>query len=439
VLSDSGCVRHVKWLVLVAALALPAAAQEAAKGQVSAGDTAWVLCSAALVLFMTPGLALFYAGMVRRKNVLGTMLHSFIAMALISVLWVVIGFSLSFAEGGPFLGGLKYMGCCDAGFAGAAWPDTHIPGMALMIYQAMFAIITPALISGAVAERMKFGAYVLFIGLWSLLVYCPIAHWVWGPDGWLNKMHALDFAGGNVVHVSSGFSALVACIMLGARHKDAEDIPAPHNLTMTVLGAGILWFGWFGFNAGSALGANTLACYAFTNTNTAAATAMMAWMLIEYMRHGRCTALGGASGLVAGLVGITPAAGFVTPMASIAIGAIVGVLCCYAVELKNHYGYDDALDVVGVHGVGGATGAFLTGVFAWKMINPDGGQDGLLHGNPGQVGIQLLSTVVTVIYAMVVTFIILKVVGAVTPLKLNAEEESDGMDLVLHDEVGYRL
>jgi len=303
----------------------------------------------------------------------------------------------------------------------------------------MFAIITPALISGAIAERMRFGAYVLFITLWSLLVYCPVAHWVWGPDGWLNKMHALDFAGGNVVHVSSGFSALVACIMLGKRRQDEQDVPAPHNLTMTLLGTGLLWFGWFGFNAGSALAANGVACYAFVNTNTAAATAMLTWMAIEWVRHGRPTALGGASGAVAGLVGITPAAGFVHPMSAIGIGLIVAIVCFTFVELKAKFGYDDSLDVFGVHGIGGATGAFLTGVFAMKMINPDGGQDGLIAGNPHQVVVQVVSTVATIVYACTVTFIIIKVVGALTPLTLNQEEQSDGMDLVLHDEVGYRL
>ena len=270
------------WL-LTALIAFPALAQAtgtAAPAQADTGDTAWVLASAALVLFMTPGLALFYAGMVRRKNVLGTLLHSFIAMALLSVIWVVVGFSLAFAEGSSFLGGMKFVGM--ANMSDAVWPNTTIPPLAFMIYQAMFAVITPALISGAVAERMRFGAYVAFIGLWSLLVYCPVAHWVWGADGFLLKMGALDFAGGNVVHVSSGVSALVACLVLGARSKDTEDIPAPHNLTMTVLGAGILWFGWFGFNAGSALGANNIAATAFVNTNTAGATALLVWSLVEY-------------------------------------------------------------------------------------------------------------------------------------------------------------
>ncbi|MBI5831183.1 MAG: ammonium transporter [Armatimonadetes bacterium] len=425
------------WLTALSALpALAQAPGAAAPAQPNTGDTAWVLASAALVLFMTPGLALFYAGMVRRKNVLGTLLHSFIAMALMSVLWVVIGFSLAFAEGSPFVGGLKYLGM--GNMADPVWTGTSIPPMAFMIYQAMFAVITPALISGAVAERMRFGAYVLFIGLWSLLVYCPVAHWVWGADGFLLKMGALDFAGGNVVHVSSGVSALVACLVLGARSKDTEDIPAPHNLGMTVLGAGILWFGWFGFNAGSALGANNLAATAFVNTNTAAATAMLMWCLVEYLRHGRATVLGGVSGAVAGLVAITPAAGFVTPMAAIAIGALVTLVCFTAIELKGRLGYDDSLDAFGVHGVGGATGAMLTGVFALKAVNA-AGQDGLLAGNAGLLVTQAVSVVVTAVYAAVVTFILLKVIGALTPLKLSAEEQSDGMDMVLHNEVGYRL
>ena len=426
------------WL-LSALIAFPALAQTAgaaAPVKADTGDTAWVLASAALVLFMTPGLALFYAGMVRRKNVLGTLLHSFIAMALLSVIWVVVGFSLAFAEGSSFLGGMKFVGM--ANMTDAVWPNTTIPPLAFMIYQAMFAVITPALISGAVAERMRFGAYVAFIGLWSLLVYCPVAHWVWGADGFLLKMGALDFAGGNVVHVSSGVSALVACLVLGARAKDTEDIPAPHNLGMTVLGAGILWFGWFGFNAGSALGANNLAATAFVNTNTAAATAMLVWCLVDYLRHGRATVLGGVSGAVAGLVAITPAAGFVSPMAAIAIGAIVTLVCFTAIEIKGKLGYDDSLDAFGVHGVGGATGALLTGVFASKLINP-AGNDGLLAGNAALLGTQAVSVVVTVAYAAVMTFILLKVIGAVTKIKMTDEEQSDGMDLVLHNEVGYRM
>jgi len=423
-------------LVALALAAWPAAAQAPATSKIDTGDTAWVLASAAMVLLMTPGLALFYAGMVRRKNVLGTMLHSFVAMALISVLWVVLGFSLSFAEGSPFVGSLKHAGL--AGVGGDAWPATTIPALAFMVYQAMFAVITPALISGAVAERMRFGAYLAFIGLWSLLVYCPVAHWVWGSDGFLLKMQALDFAGGNVVHVSSGFSALVACLLLGARRKDTEDIPAPHNLTMTVLGGGMLWFGWFGFNAGSALAANGLAAYAFVNTNTAAAAAMLVWLVLETLRHGRPTALGGVSGAVAGLVAITPGAGFVTPMAALAFGAVVAVVCFTAIELKGRLGYDDSLDAFGVHGVGGATGALLTGVFATKAVNP-AGQDGLLAGHAAQLGVQAVSVAVTVVYAAVVTWVLLKVIGAVMPLRLTAEEESDGMDLVLHDEVGYRI
>jgi Amt family ammonium transporter len=415
----------------------PAIAAAAPPGShVDTGDTAWVLASAALVLFMTPGLALFYAGMVRRKNVLGTMLHSFVAMALVTVLWMLFGYSLAFGDGGAFIGGLQHLGLAGVGAAPNALAPT-VPALAFMVYQCMFAVITPALISGAVAERMRFRAYLWFIGLWMTVIYLPLVHWMWG-GGWMSQMKALDFAGGAVVHVSSGFSALVACLVLGVRRDDTEDIAAPHNLPLTVLGAGILWFGWFGFNAGSALGANSVACYAFVNTNASAAAGMLAWMLMEQLRHGRPTALGSVSGAVAGLATITPAAGYVTPCAALCIGVVAGVVCFGAVELKSKLGYDDSLDVFGVHGIGGVIGMLAAGLLATVAVNP-AASNGLLHGNPGQLGVQALAVLATITYAMAGTFVLLKVIGWFTPLRLAPDEESDGLDLSLHEEIGYRF
>ncbi|MBI5831182.1 MAG: ammonium transporter [Armatimonadetes bacterium] len=421
---------------LVALCAAPALADSATSTSANGADTAWVLACAALVLFMTPGLAMFYGGMVRRKNVLGTLLHSFIAIALISVLWVLGGFSLAFATGSPLIGGLQHVGLL--GMTDAVWPNTTIPPLAFMIYQAMFAVITPALIAGAVAERMRLAAYLGFIALWSLLVYCPVAHWMWAADGWLLKKGALDFAGGNVVHVSSGFSALVACLVLGSRTQDVEDIAAPHNLTMTVLGAGILWFGWFGFNAGSALGANNIAATAFVNTNTAGASALLVWAIVEYMRHGHATVLGAVSGAVAGLAAVTPAAGFVSPLVAMLIGAVVAIVCFAAVELKGRFGYDDSLDAFGVHGIGGVCGMLATGVFALKAINP-AGADGLLAGHADLLLTQIMAVAVVIVYSCAMTYLLLRVIGAMTPLTLTDEEQRDGMDLVLHNEVGYRM
>ncbi len=422
-----------RWGVLgLLAASLPAWAQDGSG--IDSGDTAWVLVSAALVMFMTPGLALFYAGMARRKNVLGTLMQSFVALAVIGILWVTVGYSLAFGEGNAFIGGLGHVGLAGLLSGPSSYAGT-IPALAFMMYQGMFAIITPALISGAVAERMRFGSYVLFIALWSLLVYCPVAHWVWG-GGWLQLRGSLDFAGGNVVHVSSGVSALVLCIMLGRRRPDEQDIPAPHNLPMTVTGAGILWFGWFGFNAGSALGANETAALAFVNTNTSAAAATLGWLLVEWLRHGRPTMLGAASGAVAGLVAITPAAGFVTPMAAIAIGLLGGAVCFTAVELKSKFGYDDALDAFGVHGIGGSWGAIATGIFASAAV---GAKAGLLEGGTGLFVEQILAVLATVTYAAIVTFVLVKVIGAVTPLRLEEERELEGMDLALHDEMGYRM
>lgn len=403
---------------------------------VDKGDTAWVLASAALVMLMTPGLGLFYAGMVRRKNALGTMVQSFIAVGLVGVLWVLVGYSLAFGEGGAFVGGLQHLGL--AGIGSDSVTGT-IPTYAFMIYQGMFAIITPALISGAVAERIRFGPYLVFIGLWSLLVYCPIAHWAWG-GGWMGagKLGALDFAGGTVVHISSGVSALVACLVLGKRRENEEDIPAPHNLTLTVIGAGLLWFGWFGFNAGSALAADGTAALAFVNTNTSAAAATLAWLAVEWLKHGQPTVLGAVSGAVAGLVGVTPAAGFVTPLGALVIGAIAGFACYGAVSLKSKLGYDDSLDAFGVHGVGGTWGALATGLFCTVAAN-SAGAEGLFYGNPAQFGRQALSVLATVLFAAAVTWILLKAIGALTPLRLSEEAEWEGLDLAAHGEVAYRF
>jgi len=414
------------------AMSLPALAQDGSA--IDTGDTAWVLASAALVMFMTPGLALFYAGMARRKNVLGTLMQSFVALAVIGLLWVTVGYSLAFGEGNAFIGGLGHLGLAGV-WMEPVNADSTIPALAFMMYQGMFAIITPALISGAVAERMRFVPYVIFIALWSLIVYCPVAHWVWG-GGWLGARGSLDFAGGNVVHVSSGVSALVLCLLLGKRRHDEQDIPAPHNLPMTVTGAGILWFGWFGFNAGSALAANGTAALAFVNTNTSAAAATLGWLLVEHLRHGRPTMLGAASGAVAGLVAITPAAGFVSPMASIVIGLLGGAICFTAVELKGKFGYDDSLDAFGVHGVGGSWGAIATGIFATAAVAPSAG---LIEGGVKLFGEQIFSVIATAGYAAIMTIILVKIIGALTPLRMEEERELEGMDLALHDEIGYRM
>jgi len=406
-------------------------------GGIDTGDTAWILTSSALVLFMTPGLALFYAGMARTKNVLGTIMHSFFMIALISVQWLVIGYTLSFgSDVGSFVGGLEHLFLNGVGAEPAPLAPT-IPALAFMAFQGMFAIITPALITGAFAERMRFSAYVVFSLLWATLVYDPICHWVWG-GGWLGALNALDFAGGTVVHISSGTGALAAALVLGRRMGWPREPIMPNNLTLTVLGAGILWFGWFGFNGGSALASNGLAASAFVTTHMAAAAATLAWAASEYVQRGKASVLGAASGAVAGLVAITPAAGFVTPPAAIAIGAVGGVLCYMAVNIKFRLGYDDSLDVVGVHGVGGSWGAIATGLFATTAVNP-AGRNGLFYGNPAQLGVQVLATVVTIAYAFVVTWILLKVIDAVIGLRVSQEDEIAGLDLSQHGERGYNF
>jgi len=410
-----------------------------APAKIDTGDTAWILTSAALVLLMTPGLALFYGGMVRAKNVLGTIMHSFIIMAVISVQWVLFGYSLAF---GPtfkgVIGSLSWIGLNGVGLDPNPDYGATIPHQAFMIYQGMFAIITPALITGAIAERMKFKAFLLFTLLWATLVYDPIAHWVWGMGGWIRNLGALDFAGGTVVHISSGISALAAAIMVGKRRGYRTEPMAPHNLPMTITGAAILWFGWFGFNAGSAIAAGKLSTSAFVVTHIATAGAALSWAMAEWIYKGKPTTLGAASGAVAGLVAITPASGFVGPMAALLIGLIAGTLCYSAVLSKNKFGYDDSLDVVGVHGIGGSWGALATGLFATKAIN-DAGNNGLFFGNPGLLGVQALAVVVTWVYAFFVTLIILKILDWTVGLRISDEDEESGLDLSQHSETGYNF
>jgi len=408
---------------------------------INTGDTAWILISTALVMMMTaPGLAFFYGGLVRRKNVLATMMQSFFVLCLISVQWILWGYSLSFGpDVGHFIGNLSWLGLKGVGMAPNPDYAATIPHLLFMVYQMMFAIITPALITGAFAERMKFSTYVVFTLLWATLVYDPVCHWVWGMGGWLRNMGALDFAGGTVVHVSSGISALVCALVLGKRRGYGREPMPPHNLPLTILGAALLWFGWFGFNAGSALGANELAVSAFIATNTAAASAALVWMFIEWKVTGKPTILGGATGAVAGLVAITPAAGFVSPLSSILIGIAVAFVCYAAVAiLKLKLAYDDSLDAFGVHGVGGTLGALLTGLLAQKIIN-SAGNNGLFFGNPAQFVTQLTGVLATMAYSVVVTLVLLKVLDAVMGLRVADEEEVTGLDITQHEESAYTL
>jgi ammonium transporter, Amt family len=411
----------------------------AAEPKIDSGDTAWLLTSTALVLLMTaPGLALFYGGMVRQKNALATIMQSFIIMALISVQWVLWGYSLAFGpDKAGIIGGLEWLGLQGVGLDPGPYSDT-VPHQAYMLFQLMFAIITPALITGTFAERMKFSTFIVFTLLWATLVYDPLAHWVWGKGGWLASMGTLDFAGGTVVHISSGISALAAALVMGKRRGFGHEPMPPHNLPFTVAGAALLWFGWFGFNAGSALSAGALATSAFAVTNTAAASAALAWMFSEWAIRGRPTVLGAASGAVAGLVAITPASGYVGPMASILIGAVAGFLCYNACNLKTKLGYDDSLDVVGVHGVGGTWGAIATGLFATKTINA-AGADGLFYGNPGQLWNQIVGIVAAWVLGFVVTFILLKVLDAVMGLRVTEEDEVAGLDISQHSETAYAI
>lgn len=419
----------------------------------SAGDNAWVLVCSALVLMMTgPGLALFYAGLVRKKNVLATMMQSFVLMAVVTVIWAIYGYSIAFSEGTPFFGSFSYLFLNGVGSSPNTDYAVTIPQQTFMLFQLMFAIITPALITGAFAERMKFSAMLVFTVLWSTVVYFPMAHMVWGKGGFLNAalggvVPALDFAGGTVVHIASGFSALVCAIYMGKRVGYPKSIMAPHNLVLSVIGACMLWVGWFGFNAGSALSAGGLASSAFTATHFAAAAATLGWMAAEWLRTGKPTVLGAISGAVCGLVGITPASGFVTPMASLAIGLVAGVGCFLMVtEVKKVFGYDDSLDVFGVHGAGGTIGAILTGVFATRAINPifkdSGGSPlpvGLVDGNAGQILNQLIGVGITIAVAVIGSYILLKLVDQLIGLRVSEEEEIRGLDLSQHGEDGYAL
>jgi ammonium transporter, Amt family len=406
-------------------------AADGGEGAINAGDTAWVLTASALVLAMTiPGLALFYGGMVRSKNVLSTMMHSFMAVSMVSVIWVFWGYSLAFGTDiGGIIGGLEWVGL--AGVGVEPQPGTTIPHLAFMVFQLMFAGITVALISGAIAERMNFGAFVMFSVLWVTLIYAPLAHWVWG-GGWLAGLGDLDFAGGTVVHISSGVAALACALVLGKRHGYGTDNMSPHNLPFTVVGAGFLWVGWFGFNAGSALAADGLAASAFVATHVSTAAGALGWLGVEWSYRGKPTLLGMASGAVAGLVAITPAAGYVGPVSAILIGFGGGIICYLGVFLKNKLGYDDALDVLGIHGIGGTWGALATGLFASM-----GGGTGLFFGNPAQVLIQGLGVVATWVFSFVGTFLILKLVDSVIGLRVSKEEEILGLDLTQHRERAY--
>jgi Amt family ammonium transporter len=413
---------------------------ESAMGQpvaISGSDTAWVLLSSALVLAMlVPGLALFYGGLVRSKNVLGTIMQSFSILCLISMLWMLVGYSLTF---GPdvkgIIGSLEWAGLIGVGLAPHPNYGPTIPHQAFMIFQMMFAAITPALITGAFAERMKFSALILFSALWSLVVYAPVAHWLWG-GGWLAQLGALDFAGGAVVHTSSGISALICVIVMGARHGYGTDYLAPHNLPMVLLGTGLLWVGWFGFNAGSALGPNEVAVVAFLATHTAAVAGGLAWMTIEWAHRGAPTILGIASGAIAGLAMVTPGAGYVAPVAAFAMGLIAGSLSYLVIIKKGKFGYDDSLDVVGIHGVSGVVGMTLTGLLASKAVNPEGA-DGLLAGNVDFFAVQLLAVSAVALYSAAATYGILLLVERVTGLRVTHEEERAGLDLSQHNERAY--
>lgn len=402
-------------------------------------DTLWVLLSCALVMLMIPGLGFFYGGMVRKKNVLSTIMHSVAMMGLIGVYWVVIGYSLAFGESqGGFIGGFNFAFLNGVGLEPSTTYATTIPHQVFMLFQMMFATITPALISGAFAERKKFSAFILFSLLWITFVYCPVAHWVWADGGWLLNMGALDFAGGTVVHITSGVSALVCAMVLGRRMTTDGEKMTPHNITLTIIGTAMLWFGWFGFNAGSALGMGTVAAAALVNTHIAGAAGALVWMAMTWTKSNRPTAMGAACGAVAGLVCITPAAGFVEPLAALLMGALAGFVCYWVVEHLVKGRVDDSLDVFGVHGAGGMLGAILTGVFATTAVN-SGGADGLLYGNPSLLWTQLLAVGVVIIYAAAISFILLKFVDATLGLRVSSTDEESGLDASQHGETAYHL
>ncbi|MCK9573740.1 MAG: ammonium transporter [Candidatus Omnitrophica bacterium] len=418
---------------------LPCAFGQEAALKIDTGDTAWVLICSALVMLMTPGLAFFYGGMVRKKNILSILMQCFIILCVISIQWALFGYSLSFSPGEGFWGGFGWFGLNGVGLEPYADYSSTIPHQVFMIFQAMFAIITPALIIGAFAERMKFSAFLLFTVLWATFVYDPLCHWVWAIGGWLRSMGALDFAGGTVVHVNAGIAAIVTALLIGRRKNLDSNVPVPHNLPFVVLGTALLWFGWFGFNAGSSLGANGIAANAFVVTHTAAAAAGLSWALLEWLRNGKPTMFGVASGAVAGLVAITPAAGFVSVIPAIVIGLLVSVFCFTAVSvLKPKLGYDDSLDAFGVHCVGGIWGAIATGLFASKAVNPLGA-DGLFFGNPKQLLVQLIAVAVTILFSAIGTLVIYKVVDILVGMRVNEKEELIGLDLTQHRERAYTV
>ncbi|HQI01073.1 MAG TPA: ammonium transporter [Deltaproteobacteria bacterium] len=404
---------------------------------INPADTAFVLVSAALVLLMTPGLAIFYAGMVRSKNVLGTIIQSFILISVITVEWIYIGYSMSFGpDVNGFIGNLSWFGLVGVGQAPSAVYAKTIPHMVFMIFQCMFAVITPALITGAFAERMRFGPFIIFSLLWAVFVYNPICHWVWGSGGWLAKLGVLDFAGGLVVHLSCGAAALASTLVVGTRKGYGTDPFIPHNLPLTLMGTGLLWFGWFGFNGGSALAANSLAGSAFVATHFGGMAGLAAWVIVEWIYRGKPTTLGAASGAVAGLATITPASGFVSPNSAVIIGALGGLACYFAVAAKARFGYDDSLDVVGIHGVGGLLGTLCTGIFASVLINP-AGADGLLFGGTRLIVSQMTGIVAVGTYAFAASWILLKAVDKILVLRVKEESEHLGLDLTEHSETAY--
>ena len=429
-----GCwITGLIWLmVLSSSVVWAQEAPAAGSPQIDTGDTAWILVSSAFVLCMTlPGLALFYGGLVRSKNVLGTIMHTAIILCVISLVWILWGYSLAFGpDKGGLIGGLEWVGLQGVGLSPSPDYASTIPHQVFMVFQLMFAAITVALITGSFAERMKFKALLLFSILWSTFIYSPLAHWVWG-GGWLGQMGALDFAGGAVVHISSGVAALVCALVLGKRKGYGVEAMPPHNLPMTILGTGLLWFGWFGFNAGSALGANDVAAAAFVATHTAAAAGAISWMVAEWLHRGKPTVLGVASGVIAGLATITPGAGFVGPLSAMLIGFVAGSVCYLAVVWKVKLGYDDSLDVVGIHGVGGFLGILAAGLFASI------GAQGLFFGNPGQLGIQLVLAISTLVFALVGTYVILKIVDMTVGLRVTSQDEEIGLDLSQHSERAY--
>ena len=415
-------------LLYAAGAPAPAAAQESA---ISGADTSWMLISTALVLLMTPGLAFFYGGLVNSRNALNTMMMSFVALGVSAVIWALLAYSLAFGEGTGLVGDFSMAGLRGVGTE----PNGTIPHILFMAFQATFAIITAALISGALIGRMRFGPYVAFIAIWGLVVYAPVAHWVWG-GGWLGEMGALDFAGGTVVHVNAGVAALVAALVLGSRREYARTALLPHNVPFVLLGAALLWFGWFGFNGGSALAADGIAALAFVNTFLAPAAALVVWALLDYFRSGNVTAVGVATAIVVGLVAITPASGFISPVYALLLGAIAAVPSYAVLQWRARTRLDDSLDVFAAHGIGGMSGAILTGVFASAAVNM-ADADGLFYGNPGQVGIQAIAVLAVAAYCGVMTFIILKVIGLVRPLRPSEREEARGMDLLNHGEEAY--